>query len=68
MIFDAMTAVEAYAKEHPEMTSDDKLNMAIEGVKAACASQGIELDEQLIKDIIAKIEELCSWSKTVNCK
>lgn len=59
MIQEAMTAVEAYAKEHPEMTSDDKLNMAVEAVKAACASQGIDLDDKLIKDIISEIQKLC---------
>lgn len=68
MIQEAMTAVENYSKEHPEMTSDDKLNMAIEAVKAACASQGIELNDKLIKDIIAEIQKLCAWTKTVNAK
>lgn len=68
MILKGMSAVEEYAKEHPEMTSEDKLNMCIEGVKAGCAEAGIELDDQLIKDIIAEIEKLCKWSKTVNTK
>jgi len=65
-IFEAMSAVEAYAREHPEMTSDDKLNMCLEGVEAGCKSLGIELDDKLIRDIIDEIEKLCSWSKTVN--
>lgn len=68
MIKDSMTVVEEYAKRHPEMTSEDKLNMCIEGVKAACARVGIQLDEELIKKIIETIKDLCSWSKTVNSK
>lgn len=68
MIQEAMTAVETYSKEHPGMTSDDKLNMAIEAVKAACVSQGIDLDDKLIKDIISEIQKLCKWTKTVNAK
>lgn len=68
LIFEAMTAVEEYAKEHPEMTSEDKLNMCLEGVEAGCEALGIKLDDDLIRDIIAEIEKLCSWSKTVNAK
>jgi uncharacterized OsmC-like protein len=66
MIKEAMTTVETYAKEHPEMTSDDKLNMALESVKSACSAAGIKLDTELIKKIISYINEMCSWSKTVN--
>lgn len=66
MIKEAMTTVETYAKEHPEMPSDDKLNMALESVKSACSAAGIKLDTELIKKIISYINEMCSWSKTVN--
>lgn len=64
----AMTSVEDYASQHPEMTSTEKLDMAILGVKAGLAAAGIKIDEDLIKKIIAYIEEMCSWSKTVNCE
>ena len=50
------------------MTSEDKLNMCLEGVKAACARLGVKLDDELINKIIATIKDLCSWSKTVNSK
>lgn len=68
MILEGMSAAEAYAKEHPGMTGQDKLNMCLDAVKASCASQGIELDEKLIKDIISEVEKLIGWSKTVNAK
>lgn len=64
---DAMSKVEAYAKEHPEMTSDDKLNMAIEAVKVALDGAGVEYDEKLIHDVVEFIKKMCGWSKTVNC-
>lgn len=67
---EAMTTVEEYAKEHPEMTSEEKLDMALDAVKAGLIAAGISFDEALIKQIIAYINELCTWSKTVNnnCK
>ena len=68
VVKESMTAVENYAKQHPDMTSEDKLNMCLEGVKAACARLGVKLDDELINKIIATIKDLCSWSKTVNSK
>lgn len=68
MIQAAMTTVEDYAKEHTAMTSAEKQEMAIEAVKASCAEAGITVDAALLKRIVAYIEQLCSWSKTVNAK
>lgn len=62
----AMSAAEEYAKEHPEMTGEDKLNMAIASIKSGCEAAGIKFDDELLKQIVAYINELCSWSKTVN--
>ena len=62
-----MTTVEEYAMEHPEMTSEDKLEMALQAVKAGLGAAGISVDEELIKKIIDYISEMCEWSKTVNC-
>lgn len=64
----AMTTVEEYATEHPEMTSEQKLEMALTGVKAGLAAAGIAFDENLVKQVIAYINEMCGWSKTVNNK
>ena len=66
----AMSSVEEWAKTHPEMSSEDKLNMALEAIKSGLAAADIEFNEQLVKQIIAYIEEMCKWSKAVNadCK
>lgn len=64
----AMSEVETYSAEHPDMTSDDKLNMALEVISAGCTAAGIDLDVELLKQIKAYIEEMCKWSKTVNVK
>ena len=63
---EAMTSVEEYSKAHPEMTSKDKLDMALEAIKAGLCAAGIKFDDALIKQIIAYIEQLIKWSKTVN--
>lgn len=63
---EAMASVEEYSKEHPEMTSDDKLNMALKAVEAGLGAADIKLDASLIKKIADYIEEMCSWSKKVN--
>lgn len=64
----AMSSVEEYSAAHPGMTGEDKLNMAIEAVKAGCGAAGIKVDDILIKKIVDYIGDLCSWSKTVNTK
>lgn len=65
---EAMTSVEEYeySEMHPEMTSKDKLDMALEAIKAGLCAAGIKFDDALIKQIIAYIEQLIKWSKTVN--
>ena len=63
---EAMTAAEKYAAEHPEMTGEDKLEMALTAIKTGLAAAGVKVDEALIKQIIAYIQEMCKWSKTVN--
>ena len=65
---DAMSQAEAYAATHPEMTGKDKLDMALTIVKQTCAANNIDLDEESLKKVIAYIEELIKWSKTVNNK
>ena len=66
MAMEAMTAVEEYSASHPEMTSEDKLNMALGAIKKSCAAAGIAVDAALLKRIIDYISEMCSWAKTVN--
>lgn len=64
----AMTAAEDYAKEHPEMSGEQKLDFALEIIKKGLNAAGIKFDEALIKQIIDYINQLCSWTKTVNSK
>lgn len=62
----AMTTVEEYAKEHEGMTSEDKLNMAVDTVEASLKTLGISYTDGTIDQLISYINQLCSWSKTVN--
>ena len=62
----AMSAVEVYSKEHPGMTSEEKLEMALEAIKASCKTAGIALDEANLQRIVEYIAEMCAWAKTVN--
>ena len=59
-------AITEIAKAHPEMTGEDKLNMALEGIKTAMSAAGIKFDEKVIKKLIDYISEMCKWSKKVN--
>ena len=62
----AMSTVETYSKEHPGMTSVEKLEMALEAIKASCKTAGIALDEANLQRIVEYIAEMCAWAKTVN--
>ena len=62
----AMSAVEVYSKEHTGMTSEEKLEMALEAIKASCQTAGIALDEASLQRIVEYIAEMCAWAKTVN--
>ena len=62
----AMSTVEVYSKEHPGMTSEEKLEMALEAIKASCQTAGIYLDEANLQRIVEYIAEMCAWAKTVN--
>ena len=62
----AMSAVESYSNEHPVMTSEEKLEMALEAIKASCQTAGIALDEANLQRIVEYIAEMCAWAKTVN--
>ena len=62
----AMSTVESYSNEHPGMTSEEKLEMALEAIKASCQAAGIALDEANLQRIVDYITEMCAWAKTVN--
>jgi hypothetical protein len=58
---EAMKTVELYSMDHPGMTSDEKLEMAIESVKSGLGVAGIKVDAALIKRIAEYIKESISW-------
>lgn len=57
----AMRKVEDYSKEHPGMSSDEKLEMALQAVKAGLGVANIKFDDKLVKRIIDYIKESISW-------
>lgn len=57
----AMTTVEEYHKSHPEMSSDDKLNMALDMIQAGCAEIGIEVDEATLNNLVDYINQTIDW-------
>lgn len=58
---EAMKTVEEYSKLHPGMSSDDKLNMAIESVKSGLAIAGIKVDAAAIKRVVGYIKQSIDW-------
>ena len=58
---EAMKTVEEYSKLHPGMTSDQKLDMAIESVKSGLAVAGIKVDADAIKRIVEYIKQSIGW-------
>ena len=58
----AMREVEEHYREHPEMTSQQKLDMAIEIIIAGAAEIDIEVSEDTIKEIIQYINETIQWA------
>lgn len=61
----AMKDVEAYYREHPEMTSEDKLNMAIELIIATAAELDVEVSEDTIRDLVDYIEQTIQWANNM---
>ena len=62
----AMSEVESYSLEHPETTSQQKLNKAIDLIEEKCSAQGIKFNTALLSKSVSYIKEMCTWSKTVN--
>ena len=57
----AMTTVEEYHKSHPEMTSDDKLNMALDIIQAGCKEIGVEVDDATLDNLVNYIKQTINW-------
>lgn len=63
---EAMATVEEYAKSHPELKGDDKLNMALEAIKSGLAAANVNFDEKLMKKTIEYIKSMIGWSNSMN--
>lgn len=57
----AMKTVEDYYKTHPEMSSDDKLQMALEIIKAGCAEIDIVIDDEILNNVVKYICDTINW-------
>ena len=58
----AMKEVEEYYRVHPDMTSQQKLDMAIELIITSAAIINIEIDEQTIRNLVKYIEDTIKWA------
>lgn len=56
-----MTTVEEYHRSHPEMTSDDKLNMALDIIQKGCAEIDVEVDEATLENLVNYIRKTINW-------
>ena len=59
---DAMKEVEQYYRSHPEMTGNDKLNMAIDIIIKTSRDLGIEVTDELVDDLVDYIQKTISWA------
>lgn len=57
----AMTTVEEYHRSHPEMSSDDKLNMALDIIQAGCKEIGVEVDDVTLDNLVNYIKQTINW-------
>ena len=64
----SMREVEEYSRTHPDMTSDDKLNMALKAIETGLSVAGIKLDTDLLKRIIDYIRQSINWFNEMNDK
>lgn len=59
---DAMRDVERKYRENPNMTSEEKLEMALDIIIDQAASLNVEINENSIKQIIDYIEKTIKWA------
>lgn len=62
----AIVEIEEYAKSHPSMTSEEKLEMAIESVKASLTAMGVEFDSENLDKLKEYINSIIKVTKKVN--
>lgn len=59
----AMKEVEVHYRANPNMSSQAKLDMAIDLIKKSSADLGIEVTDELVDDLVKYIEDTIQWAK-----
>lgn len=59
---DAMRDVERKYRENPNMTSEEKLEMALNIVVEQAAELEVQVDESLIKEVVKYINDTIKWA------
>lgn len=62
---DAMMDVEKHYRENPNMTSEEKLEMALDIVIEQAAELEVQIDENSIKEVIKYIEDTIKWANNM---
>lgn len=64
----AMTEAENESDKLGGLSGENKLNFALTSIKKGLNAANITFDSETMKKIISYINQLCSWSKTINKK
>lgn len=58
----AMKDVEIEYKKNPNMSSQEKLDMAIEIIQSSAAQMGVEVTDELIDNLVKYINDTIKWA------
>jgi hypothetical protein len=58
----AMRDVEVEYKKNPNMSSQEKLDMAIEIIQSSAAQMGVEVTDELIDNLVKYINDTIKWA------
>lgn len=58
----AMKDVEVEYKKNPNMSSQEKLDMAIEIIQSSAAQMGVEVTNELIDNLVKYINDTIKWA------
>jgi uncharacterized membrane protein YbaN (DUF454 family) len=59
---DAMKDVEKHYRENPNMSSQEKLDMALDIIRSSSANLGVTISEKEIDDLVKYIEDTIKWA------
>ena len=58
----AMQEVEVEYRKNPNMSSQEKLDMAIEIIQSSAAQMGVEVTDELIDNLVKYINDTIKWA------